>query len=140
MTSFNPFSLGIVAEWPHSVIGGIRLRELDWRVFFVTPRLGRSACQDNVSFKCPYSRVERAWSLKSLKSLSSADDQFDTVVRVPPNSKARVTLADELPDDAEGFIVVARRPDFFTCVLPKIEWLLKDMKTWAFEEDDGDFA
>ncbi|KAJ4299777.1 hypothetical protein N0V90_005023 [Kalmusia sp. IMI 367209] len=136
MTSFNHFSLGAVANWLHSVVGGIRLKEPGWRVFFVAPRPGGTLRDAKVTFESPYGRIECSWSLEPLKDC----DHFEVAIMVPPNSEAWVKLPDKPLSSVEGYTVVGSGSHTFSCTLQRKEWPLKAMKSWLYEEDDGDVA
>jgi alpha-L-rhamnosidase len=137
MTSFNHFSLGAIADWMHSIVGGIHPREPGWRVFSVAPRPGGTIRHATVTFESAYGRIECSWSLKSF---SDNADQFEMDVIVPPNSEAWIKLPNKPLRALEGYTVVGSGSHFFSCVLPMQEWPLTAMKTWTYEEDDGDVA
>ncbi|KAK2072405.1 hypothetical protein P8C59_006762 [Phyllachora maydis] len=88
MTSFNHYALGAVADWLHTVVGGVRPLEPGWRRFAVEPRPGGDMTSATVEFLAPSGRVKAAWRLAG-----GADAQrFVMTLTVPPNTTAVVVL------------------------------------------------
>ena len=84
MTSFNHYAFGSVADWIHTVVGGIAPAEPGWRRIAVAPVPGSGVDSAKAKFLSPYGEVESEWSVD--------DGGFHLKVKVPPNTKADVTL------------------------------------------------
>ncbi|QPC65650.1 hypothetical protein HYE67_007881 [Fusarium culmorum] len=68
MTSFNHYSFGSVVNWMHQVIGGIAPLEPGYKAISIAPIPG----------------VSTDWNL--------TDAGFHLRVRIPPNTKAEITV------------------------------------------------
>ncbi len=84
MTSFNHYALGAVAEFLHSVIGGIAPLDAGWKRIRVKPLPGGTITSAKVSHLSPNGRVACEWTLEGGK--------IKAVVTVPPNATAEVEL------------------------------------------------
>ena len=84
MTSFNHYALGAVADWMHRTIGGIAPAEPGYRVVDVRPVPGGGLTSARASLDAGYGETAVAWSLDG--------EDFRLEVRVPANTRARVTL------------------------------------------------
>jgi len=84
MTSFNHYALGSVANWMHTVIGGLTPSEAGWKNFLVSPIPGGKITFARTSFSSPYGEVKSEWKILNGK--------FEIVVEVPPNTAADVVL------------------------------------------------
>jgi len=87
MTSFNHYALGAVADWMHRSIGGIAPGSRGYAMVDVAPVPGGRVRQATASLDTGYGLVEVAWTWQG--------GTFRLDVRVPPNSRARVTLPGE---------------------------------------------
>lgn len=86
MTSFNHYALGAVANFLHSVVGGLSPRSPGWESISIKPRPGGNLTWANTSFRSPYGLVECRWKI--------VDKQLQVDVTVPPNATAQVELPD----------------------------------------------
>ncbi|KAF1949812.1 alfa-L-rhamnosidase [Byssothecium circinans] len=136
MTSFNHYALGAVANWLHAVVGGIRPKQAGWKSFFVTPRPGGTIRNAAVVYESPFGRIECSWSLESTEH----GDHFEMHLLVPPNSEAWITLPDTALSTRRRQIVVGGGSHSFSCNLLEKDWPLTAIKTFLFEEDDGDVS
>lgn len=84
MTSFNHYALGSVANFFHSVIGGISPLEPGWRKIKIAPQPGGTVTTAKVSHLTPSGLVSCEWKLDGVKL------QIHAVV--PPNTTAQVEL------------------------------------------------
>lgn len=64
MTSFNHYALGSVANWMHSVIGGLAALEPGWKRVLIRPIPGGTITNATVSFDSPYGVIEVNWTLQ----------------------------------------------------------------------------
>lgn len=64
MTSFNHYALGSVANWLHSVVGGISPIAPGWQTFLVKPRPDSRLGHCEVRFESPYGSVRVKWALQ----------------------------------------------------------------------------
>lgn len=85
MTSFNHYALGAVADFLHTVIGGISLLEPGWKKIRVQPQPGGTVTSAKVSHLSPYGLVSCEWTL--------SDGKLDVHLQVPPNTLAEVVLS-----------------------------------------------
>lgn len=97
MTSFNHYALGAVADWLHTVVGGIELLEPGWKSFRVRPRPGEGVTKCEVGFAGPYGRIGCRWSVDEGAGGSKV---FTMTVEVPPNTRAWVVLPGQ--EEEEG--------------------------------------
>ncbi|EKG16231.1 Bacterial alpha-L-rhamnosidase [Macrophomina phaseolina MS6] len=86
MTSFNHYALGSVANWLHTVVGGIRPLEPGWKKFLVSPVPGGTLTNAEVKFESPYGLVEAKWKL------DDGHTRFVLRLNVPPNTTALLVL------------------------------------------------
>lgn len=89
MTSFNHYALGSVADWLHTVVGGVRMRESGWGTFVVRPRPGGGLSWAEVGFEGPFGWVSVRWEVKEGVGEKKV---FTMKVDVPPNARALVVL------------------------------------------------
>lgn len=94
MTSFNHYALGSVADWLHTVVGGVEMLEPGWKTFRVRPRPGGELTSCEVAFEGPYGRVGCDWAVEG----ESGARVFRARVEVPPNTKAWVVLPGQEED------------------------------------------
>lgn len=86
MTSFNHYSLGSVAAWMHSTIGGLTATAPGWRTFRVAPQPGGGITQGQTSRETPYGLAAVTWQLLA--------GEFRITVTVPNGTTATVVLPD----------------------------------------------
>lgn len=96
MTSFNHYALGSVADWLHTVVGGVQMLEPGWKTFRVSPTPGGELTKCEVEFDGPHGRVGCRWVVEEDEAGGSA--VFRMRVEVPPNTRAWVVL----PGQKEG--------------------------------------
>ncbi|KAM0355020.1 hypothetical protein ACHAPU_000870 [Fusarium lateritium] len=84
MTSFNHYSFGSVANWMHQVIGGIAPLEPGYKKIAIAPIPGGDITHASAKLVTGYGTVSTDWTV--------TDAGFHLRVRVPPNTKAEVTL------------------------------------------------
>jgi alpha-L-rhamnosidase len=84
MTSFNHYALGAVANFLHSVVGGLSPASPGWQSISIKPRPGGNLTWANTSFQSPYGLLECQWKIVC--------DKLQVDVTVPPNASARVEL------------------------------------------------
>lgn len=122
MTSFNHYALGSVANFLHSVVGGISPLRPGWGTFLVRPRPGGELRHAEVSYDGPHGRVAVRWELGETEQGDkeattresepsgaeedgargqSATRAFQLRVEVPPNSRALVVLPGQGEGDGE---------------------------------------
>lgn len=125
MTSFNHYALGSVANFLHSVVGGISPLRAGWGEFLVRPRPGGELRHAEVSYEGPHGRVAVRWELGEAddetttttaqsQEPSGADEDegdgaggqsatraFQLRVEVPPNSRALLVLPGQGEGDGE---------------------------------------
>ncbi|OGM39571.1 hypothetical protein ABOM_011783 [Aspergillus bombycis] len=101
MTSFNHYALGAVANWLHTVVGGLRpqAEHPGWRKFIVQPRPGGTVTSAQVEFKSPCGLIRCAWRVLD----EEAGQVFHMELTVPPNSNALVILPHGKPSEARTF-------------------------------------
>ncbi|PSR89028.1 bacterial alpha-L-rhamnosidase-domain-containing protein [Coniella lustricola] len=99
MTSFNHYALGSVADWLHSVVGGLQPAAPGWRRFLVRPRPGGGLKWCRVSFEGPYGTVRAGWHM------GEGDKVLNLRLEVPPLCQALVVLPGQT--EAEGRLVGA---------------------------------
>lgn len=105
MTSFNHYALGSVADWLHTVVGGVEMRESGWGTFVVRPRPGGGLTWAEVRFDGPRGLVGVRWEVTATEDGKvekvdggEARRVFRMTVEVPPNARALVVL----PGQEEG--------------------------------------
>lgn len=120
MTSFNHYALGSVANFLHSVVGGISPLRPGWGAFLVRPRPGGELSNAEVSYDGPHGRIAVRWEVGEAEAEgdeaqepSGAGDEddgaggqsatraFQLRVEVPPNSRALVVLPGQGEGDGE---------------------------------------
>ncbi|KAF3761076.1 family 78 glycoside hydrolase [Cryphonectria parasitica EP155] len=126
MTSFNHYALGSVADWLHTVVGGIQPLEAGWKTFMVRPRLGGSdkLTRCEVAFDSPYGKVGCSWSVEEEGKGEEAEEEtkerarartrtraeaavvggdrlFKMKVQIPPNCRALVVLPGQEENQGE---------------------------------------
>ncbi|KAF4445752.1 hypothetical protein F53441_10501 [Fusarium austroafricanum] len=84
MTSFNHYSFGSVANWMHQVIGGIAPLEPGYKKISITPIPGGNITHASAKLVSGYGTISTDWSV--------TDGGFHLRVRIPPNTKAEITL------------------------------------------------
>jgi len=84
MTSFNHYAFGSVADWMHTVIGGIGPAEPGWKRITFSPIPGGDVTSAKAKFLSPYGEVSSSWSVTS--------SGFRLEIQVPPNTKGYVIL------------------------------------------------
>lgn len=112
MTSFNHYALGSVANWLHSVVGGISPLAPGWQTFMVRPRPDCRLGHCEVRFVSPYGLVRVKWALQEDEKQQQQQSQQPEVerstrtylleVEVPPNSKALLRLPGSAETEEEG--------------------------------------
>lgn len=103
MTSFNHYALGSVADWLHTVVGGIAPLAPGWKRFRVRPVPGGGLTGAEVSFESPYGRVGVRWGIiEANKEVAGGKGNvFKMTVEVPPNARAWVTLPGQKDEEGE---------------------------------------
>lgn len=120
MTSFNHYALGSVANFLHSVVGGISPLRPGWGTFLVRPRPGGELRHAEVSYDGPHGRIAVRWEVGEAEAQGdetqepsgageeddgadgqSATRAFQLRVEVPPNSRALVVLPGQGEGDGE---------------------------------------
>jgi alpha-L-rhamnosidase len=84
MTSFNHYALGSVANWLHSIVGGIAAITPGWKDIRFAPIPGGTITSAKTKYLSPYGLVECEWKLNG--------ENFWMRIRVPPNCKGLVQL------------------------------------------------
>ncbi|KAL3584683.1 hypothetical protein FPOAC2_14464 [Fusarium poae] len=84
MTSFNHYSFGSVANWMHQVIGGIAPLEPGYKAISIAPIPGGNITHASAKLITGYGTVSTDWRL--------TDAGFHLKVRIPPNTRAEITL------------------------------------------------
>lgn len=84
MTSFNHYALGSVAQFLHEVTGGIAPAEPGYRTVAVAPIPGGGITSAEARYIGPYGEIATSWSVD--------DDGFHLELKIPPNSRAIVTM------------------------------------------------
>ncbi|CAN8106496.1 unnamed protein product [Discula destructiva] len=84
MTSFNHYALGSVADWLHTVVGGIEMLTAGWRAFRVRPVPGGGLSWAEARFEAPLGWIGCRWRVEG--------GRFTMRVEVPPNSRALMVL------------------------------------------------
>ncbi|WVQ79775.1 hypothetical protein IAT38_001875 [Cryptococcus sp. DSM 104549] len=84
MTSMNHFSLGAVAQFMHSTIGGLSPTSPGWKTALIKPLPGGTLTSARTSFDSPYGPYVCDWKI--------VGDKLVVDVEVPPNASARVVL------------------------------------------------
>ncbi|KAM0491925.1 hypothetical protein ACHAP8_010298 [Fusarium lateritium] len=84
MTSFNHYSFGSVANWMHQVIGGIAPLEPGYKTVAIAPIPGGNITHASAKLVTGYGTISTDWKL--------TEEGFHLNVRIPPNTKAKITL------------------------------------------------
>ncbi|KAL4916143.1 bacterial alpha-L-rhamnosidase-domain-containing protein [Aspergillus aurantiobrunneus] len=97
MTSFNHYAFGSIINWLHSSVAGISPLVPGWKEIKVQPIPGGTVDSAEATRETPYGRLECRWAL-----------------RVPPNSRALVSLPSEkhLQQEQQGTWVGSGRHHF----------------------------
>jgi alpha-L-rhamnosidase len=105
MTSFNRYALGSVADFLHTVVGGISPLSPGWKQILFRPRPGGSVTSAKVSHLSPYGFILCAWEIKG--------DKLHVTINIPPNCTGRVSLPwlDETVGSGRREYVVDFEPD-----------------------------
>ena len=111
MTSFNHYAFGSVANWLHSVVGGLSPLEPGWRKFKVQPVPGGNLTSAEARFDGPYGMIRSSWRLQGEKMFLS--------VTVPSNATAEIVLPEEGASEA---VTVGSGRYEFECVFKAAEW------------------
>ncbi|MBW3080756.1 alpha-L-rhamnosidase [Bifidobacterium saguinibicoloris] len=82
MTSFNHYWLGVVAEWMHDELGGLKPLEPGWDAFAVDPHPGGGVTEAHVAHEGPHGRIDLRWRLR--------EGRLHVSFNVPTGSKALV--------------------------------------------------
>ncbi|MET0908003.1 MAG: glycoside hydrolase family 78 protein [Ilumatobacteraceae bacterium] len=82
MTSFNHYAFGCVAEWLHTVVGGLAPGSPGYRRIRIAPIPGHGVTAARATLRTPYGRASCAWS--------SVGTTVSLAVEVPPNTTATV--------------------------------------------------
>ncbi|KAF4993541.1 hypothetical protein FGRMN_6400 [Fusarium graminum] len=94
MTSFNHYSFGSVANWMHQVIGGIAPLEPGYKKIAIAPIPGGNITHASAKLVTGYGTISADWTV--------TDAGFHLRVRIPPNTKAEVTLPDTSRTETVG--------------------------------------
>lgn len=84
MTSFNHYALGSVADFLHTVVGGLSSLEAGWKRALIAPQPGGTftrACTSHIS---PYGKYESSWKIEQ--------GRLHLTASVPPNASAEIKL------------------------------------------------
>lgn len=100
MTSFNHYALGSVANWLHTVVGGITPLDPGWKRFQVKPRPGGGLTSCDVSFDSPHGLVSVKWAIEG--GPNAGQSKFRLKLEVPPNAKALVCLPGKDQGEDDG--------------------------------------
>jgi alpha-L-rhamnosidase len=84
MTSFNHYALGSVANWLHSVVGGISPITPGWKDILFAPIPGGPLTSAKTKYLSPHGLVESEWKVNG--------ETFRMKIRVPPNCEGVVEL------------------------------------------------
>jgi alpha-L-rhamnosidase len=84
MTSFNHYSFGSVANWMHQVIGGIAPLEPGYKKIAIAPIPGGNITHGSAKLVSGYGTIATDWTV--------TDAGFHLRVRIPPNTKAEITM------------------------------------------------
>lgn len=105
MTSFNHYALGSVANWLHSIVGGISPLEPGWKTFLVRPRPdARLGGHCEVSYESPFGRVRVAWEMKG--------EKYRLEVHVPHGCRALIDVPGG-EDEGAGWVGPGEQELFF---------------------------
>ena len=88
MTSFNHYALGAVANWLHSVVGGISPLEPGWSKVLVRPVPGGTIRSAEVRYESVQGEIRCEWKIDGEK-------RFRLMVEVPPDTIAVVVLPEQ---------------------------------------------
>ena len=94
MTSLNHYALGAIADWLHSVVGGVAAIEPGYRSMRIAPQPGGDLTWARTAHDTTFGRVDVVWQRQG-------DDQMDVEVSIPSGSTAEVVL----PLHPEGLTV-----------------------------------
>ena len=111
MTSFNHYAFGSIANWLHSVAGGLSPLAPGWKKFKVQPVLGGNLTSAEARFDGPYGMIESSWRLEGQKMFLS--------VTGPSNATAEVVPPSENTNEA---VTVGSGRHEFKSVLRPAEW------------------
>lgn len=129
MTSFNHYALGFIADWLHTVVGGISPLEPGWKRFKVHPKPGGNVSHADVRFGGPYGLVMCSWHLDG--------DRLRVSLEVPPNTTAEVVPP---PDDERNAPVVGSGVHSFEWVVKAAEWPPKPIVAINQSQPEPDLA
>ncbi|SHN14775.1 glycoside hydrolase family 78 protein [Cryptosporangium aurantiacum] len=130
MTSLNHYALGAIANWLHTVVGGLRPTEPGYRTVRIAPRPGGGLTFARTAHETRRGRLEVEWRV--------TDDGMELVVVVPAGTEATVELplhpTDEVSQVGPGThrwtYPVHTRPVELTLDSP-VDVLAADAVVWA---------
>ncbi|MFI7294893.1 family 78 glycoside hydrolase catalytic domain [Streptomyces sp. NPDC050121] len=105
MTSLNHYALGSVANWMHTVIGGVRATSPGYRTMRIAPRPGGGLTHARTAHDTVHGRVSVEWEHE--------DDAMTVRVTIPYGTTAVVALP-EHPDRAEHAVGAGRHAWTYT--------------------------
>lgn len=111
MTSFNHYALGSVANWLHSVVGGISPLEPGWKTILVKPRPDeRLGGYCEVSYESPFGLVRVEW--KKEEEGETAQGEYRLEVHVPHGCRALIDVPGR-EDEAASWVGSGRQEMIF---------------------------
>lgn len=120
MTSFNHYALGSVANWMHTIIGGISPLTPGWHKIKVKPMPGGTLTSAEAAYEGPYGQIKCSWSIDDIHGT------FSMSIIIPPNSTAVLTLpsewAEAQEDGVEKSTEIGSGEHHFTCLYRPAEW------------------
>nr|WP_218162089.1 family 78 glycoside hydrolase catalytic domain [Streptomyces sp. cf124] len=105
MTSLNHYALGSVANWMHTVIGGVQATSPGYRTMRIAPRPGGGLTHARAAHDTVHGRVSVEWEHE--------DDAMTVRVTIPYGTTAVVALP-EHPDQAEHAVGAGRHAWTYT--------------------------
>jgi alpha-L-rhamnosidase len=114
MTSFNHYALGSVANFLHTVVGGLSSLEAGWKRALIAPTPGGTITHAKTSHISPHGLYESSWQIFQGK--------LRLKTRVPPNASAEI----ELPGLSKT--VGSRVHEFEVDWVPDERWLSKGLQ------------
>lgn len=95
MTSFNHYSLGAVANFLHTVVGGIKALEPGYRSILIQPLPGGSVTSASTYTITPYGKVSVKWTL--------TNGTMEIDMEIPVNTSAVLRLGSpHIEDEVVG--------------------------------------
>lgn len=86
MVSFNHYAYGAVGDWLYKRVAGLVPVSPGYKRFKIQPLTGGGLTEAEISYLCPYGRIESAWFTDG--------DVFNLRVTVPCNTTAEIILPD----------------------------------------------